>query len=206
MNPTDLSTLATGSTPCLPQGGLEPAITQGHDDWQVGSVTGLTPSTVSAPHSIPPDQNSPQQPPPPDLDEMGHIKIGSLNIKGANSPSTQNKWKKIIHSSSQKKLAILCTVESHTDDKQIKALNQTYNPKFTFIHTHDEEKPKTKGITIVTNTHITKCPPTDIHPIVPGCAIQFTIHWPQNSHTKIMAIYAPNSPRENRDFWNKLVS
>ncbi len=154
-----------------------------------------------------PTTHSPPPPPPalPAQNEMGHIKITTLNIKGANSPSTHDKWKKTISSISQKKIALLCTVESHTDDQQINSLNHTYNPKFSFIHTYNLDKPKTKGITIITNTHITKCSPSDIYHIIPSCAIQFSISWPPKAHTRILVIYAPNPPSKNRDFWNKLT-
>ncbi len=143
--------------------------------------------------------------PPLTQNESGHINITSLNIKGANSPPTRNKWKKIIHSITHKNIPLFCAVKTHSDDPQIESLNQTYNPKFTFTHTHDKDKPKTKGITIVNNTLITKSPLTDIQHIIPSWAIQFSTNWPPKSLTTILVTYAPNPPNENKIFWDKLA-
>src|SRR5258708_3760350 len=84
----------------------------------------------------------------------------------------QNKWKKIIHSITKKGIVLLCAIKSHLDNAQINSLNSTYNPKFSFTHSHDHDHPRSKGITIVTNTLLTKCTPSNIHQIIPGCCKQ----------------------------------
>ncbi len=129
-------------------------------------ATGLMLINASAPqHNVPPPPQTTHE--PPNLNEMGHLKIASLNIKGANSPPMCNKRKKVIYSITRKEIAILCAVETHSDDAQIDALNRTYNPTFSFIHSHDHDHPRTRGITIITNTPLTKCSPTNIYHIIP---------------------------------------
>ncbi len=81
---------------------------------------------------------------------------------------------------SKNNLALVCIVESHSDNKLIDALNKKHNPKMSFIHTHDQDKPKTKGITILTNTPLMNCSPTDIQVIVPGRALQYLTNWYDN--------------------------
>src|SRR5258708_39416989 len=132
---------------------------------------------------------------------MGHINIASLNIKGSNSPSTINKWKMISNLASKNNITIMCMVESHSDDNLIETLNKKYNPRMSFIHTHDQEKPKTKGITVLMNTPLTNSLPSNIQIIVPGHAIQFSIQWPHQSTLTILAVYTLNPPNANYDFW-----
>ena len=38
-----------------------------------------------------------------------------------------------------KKIAVLCVSESHSDDKQIEILNKKYSPIYSFYHTHNRE-------------------------------------------------------------------
>src|SRR6266436_9799909 len=98
---------------------------------------------------------------------------------------------------SKNNITIMCMVESHSDDNLIETLNKKYNPRMSFIHTHDQEKPKTKGITVLMNTPLTNSLPSNIQIIVPGHAIQFSIQWPHQSTLTILAIHAPNPPNEN---------
>ena len=151
MNPSTASTV-NGPSPHPPRAGLEPAVTQGRNDRRVGSANGLA-------HVAAPDPQTLSH------SEMGHINIASLNIKGANSPSTINKWKMISKLVLKNNIALMCAIETHSDDKLIESLNKKHNPKLTFLHTHDHEKPKTKGITILTNIPLTNCPPTNIHTV-----------------------------------------
>src|SRR5260221_2541618 len=100
----------------------------------------------------------------------------------------------------------MCMVESHSDDNLIETLNKKYNHRTPFIHTHDKENPKTKGITVLMNTPLTNSLPSNIQIIVPGHAIQFSIQWPHQSTLTILAVYTLNPPNENCDFWKHLTS
>ena len=105
-----------------------------------------------------------------------------------------------------KKIAILCVSESHSDNDQITKLNLQYGPNLHFTHTHNTQNPRSKGIVIVTNKNRTKSIPTNIHLISPGRAISFKTNWPENKKISILAVYPPNTPNENANFWKNLLT
>jgi hypothetical protein len=43
-------------------------------------------------------------------------------------------------------------------------------------------------------------------PIIPGRAIIINIPWDSDKKLNILVIYAPNSPRDNKDFWNEICT
>src|SRR5258708_30655058 len=128
---------------------------------------------------------------------MGHINIASLNIKGNNSPSTLNKWKMISNLVSKNSIALMCIIKSHSDNKLIETLNKKHGPKMSFIHTYDQEKPKTKGITILTNSPLINCSPTNIQTKIPRHTIQLSRPSPHHCLLNSLAIYTPTPPTKN---------
>ena len=137
---------------------------------------------------------------------MGFITIATLNVKGANSSATHDKWKAIIHTMLAKRLTILCVLKSHSDNPQIERLNSQFGPNLNFIHTHDRDHAHSGGIIIVTNLNKIQRPPSNIVEIKAGRAISYTINWPENTQTNILTMYAPNPPHENAALWNQITN
>ena len=104
-----------------------------------------------------------------------------------------------------KKIAILCILESHSDDNQIECLNNKFNPLYKFMHTYDKDNTHSKGIVIVKNNNLIPNDLIDITNLVPGRAINVAAIWLKESQINILATYTPNPPRENEKFWNHLT-
>jgi len=105
-----------------------------------------------------------------------------------------------------KRIAILSILESHSDNDQIKKLNTQYNPNLHFMHSHNTENPRSKGIVIVTNRNHLKNIPMNLKTITPGRALSFSINWPNNNTINLLAVYAPNVPNDNMEFWNNMCT
>ena len=105
-----------------------------------------------------------------------------------------------------KKISILCTQESHSDNAQIKRLNSQFSPNLKFIHTHNKDNPRSKGIIIIINLSKIKHAPLSVIEIIPGRAISATIEWPENTLTNILTVYAPNVPTDNANFWKSITT
>ena len=133
---------------------------------------------------------SPTKPP-----ETGSIVLAALNVKGANSSATWDKWKGIIHSMLSKRIAILCVLESHSDDNQINKLNTKYGPNLHFTHSHDVHNHRSKGIVIVTNKNKTNSIPTNLISINPGRALSFEINWPESKKNQCSSNIHPKCPQ-----------
>ena len=132
---------------------------------------------------------------PPNPAQAGSIVFATLNVKGANSVATQDKWKTIIRSMLSKRIAVLSVLESHSDDEQIRKLNSQYYPNLQFAHSHDTLNPRSKGIILVTNKNKTNCTPTNLKINTPGRTLSFNLNWPAN-----------NTPNENAEFWHNILT
>ncbi len=143
---------------------------------------------------------------PPNPTKAGSIVLVALNVRGANSAATWDKWKTIIRSMLSKKIAILSILESHSDNEQIKKLNSQYSPNLHFTHTSDPQNPRSKGIVIVMNKNKINSIPSNFKSISPGRAISFMLNWPEENKINVLAMYAPNTPNENTEFWNEILT
>lgn len=135
-----------------------------------------------------------------------NLKIGSLNVRGAGGNAGRVKWSQVISIMKREKLGLLVTQESHTQDDDIDMLNKTYEPKYNFVHTYDRENTGSKGIVIIVNRQNLPDGIQDVREIIHGRAITASIKWRDKTCLSILAVYAPNDARENKEFWENLNS
>lgn len=70
----------------------------------------------------------------------------------------------------------------------------------------DTEAPTRRaGVAIILNKELTNIKEVKDYTIIPGRAIAVMIPWHLNLTILVLAIYAPNSPGENRNFWRHLM-
>lgn len=138
-----------------------------------------------------------------------NILIGSLNIRGGGSDLTMPKWQQMCQFMKRKKLGLIATQETHLTRSQTERLNTQFERKLIIINSIDHLTPNSKGVAIVINRDIVRCKPRDIEAkeIIAGRALLVAIPW-KNFTQKLyfLAVYAPNDPLENRNFWHSLSS
>jgi exonuclease III len=141
-----------------------------------------------------------------DPQQIPNLRIGALNIKGANSPTTKNKWPAILRKMEHERFGILCLSETHADLSQQSHLEKSYGSRWNITHSFNPEHPRSGGIAVIINKSIIRKDPTMITNIIPGWALLMEIEWAANFTIKILAIYAPNvaSNNNNAHFWSEI--
>jgi len=133
------------------------------------------------------------------------INITSLNIKGRMSGDF-NKWMHLPQIIRENKLAILAIQETHLTDELVSQFETLFGNSLTLFHSPDPDTRNARGIAIIINKKLIKTDNVTETEIIPGRAIELAIPWHETEKIKILAIYAPNAPREIKDFWNKIQS
>ena len=137
-----------------------------------------------------------------------HIKIASLNMRGVGSNQAldpNNKWNTISYLMRDKKIGVLALQETHLDEDATEALHRTYGKRLQIFHTADPTNPTQRaGVAIVINKQIANVKGIKTKEIKPGRALLLEIPWHGTLKLHILAIYAPNSLKENAKFWNDI--
>lgn len=131
------------------------------------------------------------------------LKIASLNIKGRRSGNIK-KWMHIPQIMRERKLGVLAIQETHLTDELTQQFEEMFGNNLSLRFLPDPETQNAKGIAVVLNKRLIKTGNIQETEIVPGRAITLNIPWYNDQDIKILAVYAPNAPREIRDFWKSI--
>ena len=134
------------------------------------------------------------------------LKIATLNIRGGGSATTRDKWQHMNQIMREQKIAILAVQETHLDEAMTNNLNNQFVSRLRIWNSPDPINPNAgRGIAIILNKHLTSWKEATVRDIIPGRAILMSMPWQGNAVLNILAIYAPNVPQENVDFWTTLA-
>ena len=103
-------------------------------------------------------------------------------------------------------IALLAVQESHLTDELATQFEDLFGNSFKLIHSPDPRTRNARGVAIVFNRRIIDTRNSSTATIIPGRALSISIPWFDNQNINILSMYAPNPPRENRDFWTKISS
>lgn len=137
----------------------------------------------------------------------GYVKIATLNMRGhrpvlnMNSDSPMNKWLYLNRLIRENKIGILALQEMHMSDDIADKIKETFGKRIHLLRTEDPTQQNARGVAIIINKEMIKHQEITSKVIIEGRALSIRIPWGQNRNLEIMAIYAPNAPAENRDFW-----
>lgn len=134
------------------------------------------------------------------------LKIASLNIRGGGSQNTNDKWQHMNQLLHDKKIGILAIQETHISDERIEQLHEQFSQRVHIIHSRDPEQPNAKGVAFILNKQLTTWKEATSITIIPGHALLLNIPWHGESKLNILAVYAPNSAHDNKEFWNDLTT
>lgn len=105
-----------------------------------------------------------------------------------------------------KKIGILVLQETHLSAKEETSLNNIFHSCLYIISSIDTKKLNVKGITLVLHKNLTKSVGIDRYDIIPGRALMATIPWHNNDKISVLAVYTPNDPTENGEFWEEIFN
>ena len=101
---------------------------------------------------------------------------------------------------------ILAVQESHLTDDVAKQFSDLFGNRLSLFHSPDPETNNARGVAIVVSKRKFHTHNISHTVLVPGRAILASIPWQNNQTIRILAIYAPNIPREIKDFWKTLLN
>ncbi|KAF8897703.1 Endonuclease/exonuclease/phosphatase, partial [Infundibulicybe gibba] len=130
--------------------------------------------------------------------------IATLNIKGGGSNVTQNKWQHINQVLRDQRIDILSIQETHLSAQRVEDLHHQFDRRVHIINSSDPQNMNAKGVAIVLNKQSTRWREATSKVIVQGRALLVTVPQRENNHIRILAIYAPNNPRDNALFWEEI--
>jgi exonuclease III len=139
------------------------------------------------------------------------VLVASCNMKGRGEtdhmdrPSANNKWMHVNQILREKKIGILALQETHMTNELDAKIATLFGKRIAAFHSKDEDAPNTKGVSIVVNKDILDTEGITTTEIVAGRALVAHIPWHNHERLTILAVYAPNRPDANRDFWNTLL-
>ena len=128
------------------------------------------------------------------------LKIATLNMRGRG----QDKWNHINQLMRSKRIGIIVLQETHLNEQHAARMHHLFGKRIKIYYTADQDNPNSKGVAVVLNKEITNVHDISSTEIVPGRALNIVIPWHQDQTINILAIYAPNSTKENENFWRHL--
>ena len=131
--------------------------------------------------------------------------MASLNIKGRKSGDI-DKWMHIPQIIREKRIGILAVQETHLTDELAHQFKTLFDNTLSLIFSPDPETRNARGVALVLNKKLIKTDDIRCTTIVPGRAITINIPWHEDQRINVLAIYAPNTPRETREFWRSIQS
>ena len=134
------------------------------------------------------------------------MKVASLNIRGGGSIVTRNKWQHINQLLREEKICILAVQETHLSPGTIIELHNQFPSRLHILNSSDPGQPNAKGVAFVLNKQRAAWKEAKTIEIIPGRAILLVIPWLRTTILNVLAIYAPNTPSENSEFWDKLYN
>jgi exonuclease III len=138
-----------------------------------------------------------------------NITVATLNMRGHGDMTTMDpfgKWKYVSALMKRKKIGILALQETHLTDKQAARLNDSYSKRLLIVNTAHPTRPNAAGVALVFNKEVIPTDQIDVTALVDGRALVATVTWHREHQLHIMAVYAPNSPSDNSDFWDDLLA
>ncbi|KAF5375513.1 hypothetical protein D9615_009166 [Tricholomella constricta] len=134
----------------------------------------------------------------------GNLGIGTLNIKGGGSLSSRGKWLHLWQIMREQGIDVLTVQEAHLDNARKDTVQQTCDEYVHIMHSWNGVDPNSDGIAFVLNKRTTRWKEAKMTELIPGRAAYLHMPWHGENETKILGVYAPNSPNENANFWSTL--
>ena len=133
------------------------------------------------------------------------LKMATINIKGRRSGDT-DKWMSLPQIIRERKIGLLAVQETHLTDELADQFENLFGNTLLLKFSPDPNTRNARGVAVVINKRIVKTQGIKETVIVPGRAMIITIPWHDDQHVKVLAIYAPNVPREIAEFWKSVQS
>jgi exonuclease III len=192
-NESDQQDSSQRSTAGVSQRCLNPALLDDLMEDGQGQNPQTPPAPTNTPDTTPHRQNHRKK-------TKATIKVASFNMHGRE----MEKWYHLNQLMRDNKIGILALQEAHLTEQHTDHLHSLFHKRIKIFHSSDPNTPNAKGVAIVLNKELTNTKEVTLHEVIPGRALLLETKWHAEQNLSILAIYAPNVPAENRDFWISL--
>ena len=103
-------------------------------------------------------------------------------------------------------IALLAVQETHLTDELASQFEELFGNSFKLTHSPDPRTSNARGVAVVLNRRLINTRNSSTTTIIPGRALSTSIPWLDNQNINILTTYAPNPPRDNKDFWKKIFA
>ena len=129
--------------------------------------------------------------------------MASINIKGRRSGDT-DKWMSLPQIMREGKIGILAVQETHLTDELADQFENLFGNSLLLRFSPDPTTRNARGVAVVVNKRLVKTQGIEETVIIPGRAMVVRVPWHDDQHVNVLAIYAPNIPREITEFWKTI--
>ena len=130
------------------------------------------------------------------------LKVASLNIKGRNAGGT-NKWFHIPQVMREGGIGLMAVQETHLTDELAGQFRELFKQSFELVYSPDPTTRNAKGVAFVINKGMIRTEDMETRVLIPGRAMTLTIPWKNGIKLTALNVYAPNCPKEMRQFWKE---
>ncbi len=138
------------------------------------------------------------------------ITVATLNMRGFHDRRTgqqYDKWWSVNQVLRDERLAIVAIQETHLNQERTEMLNELFKATMWVVASHDPVNPTgARGVAFALNKRLVDTAGARTRVAYDGRAMMLTIPWTRGRKLRILNVYAPNDPGDNRDFWKKLQS
>ncbi|KAF8308038.1 hypothetical protein DL93DRAFT_2045629, partial [Clavulina sp. PMI_390] len=104
------------------------------------------------------------------------------------------------------KLAFLALQETHLNDARAAEIQTRLGCRLSFVHSSSERPHAAEGVALVINKEMLPIEGLEVTELIPGRALLATMPWRATIKLRVLIVYAPNPPSDNRAFWDRLYT
>ncbi|KZV98489.1 hypothetical protein EXIGLDRAFT_701002 [Exidia glandulosa HHB12029] len=137
------------------------------------------------------------------LRTKAHLAMGSQNMRGR-SHGGRSKWFDVEQHMLNQKIGILAMQETHLTENMIVNVNRDREGIRLFCSPNPDSPTSKGGVGVVLNKKLVRAQDVRMWEVVPGRAIVVSFDWHRQQKLTLLAVYALNDHRENKEFWTEI--
>jgi exonuclease III len=104
----------------------------------------------------------------------------------------------------ERNISILAVQETHLTDELAEQFENLFGNTTTIHYSPDPNTRNARGVALLLHKRAVRTDEAKTTTLIPGRAMVTKIPWQDDQTINILTIYAPNAPRETKDFWNEI--
>ncbi|KZV84553.1 hypothetical protein EXIGLDRAFT_700310 [Exidia glandulosa HHB12029] len=135
------------------------------------------------------------------------VLLASQNMKGRGPANFKNndKWRSLYNHMSHNKIGVCAIQETHMTEADAREAESAWQELRVFSSPSPDNPNGAGGVGVVLNKKIVCTKDAKSWVIIPGRAMVVSFNWHMGQKLAILAVYAPNTAKEQEEFWPKIM-